>query len=76
MNKIFLIISALFVIGCNSNKDYQHPISVPPPPNVMPPNKAPSFTPVPHPMFIPYMPYHVARRAEENDRKELTFIVK
>ncbi len=76
MNKIFLIISALFVVGCNSNKDYQHPISVPPPPNVMPPNKAPSFTPVPPPTFIPYMPYHIAKEVEENDRKVLTFIVK
>lgn len=76
MNKIFLIISAVFVVGCQSNKDYQHPISVPPPPDVLPPNKAPAFTPTPQPTFIPPMPYQIARRHKENQRKELTFIVK
>jgi len=64
------------MVGCNSNKDYQHPISVPPPPNVMPPNKAPSFTPIPQPTFIPYMPYSVAQKNQKNERKTLTFIVK
>ncbi len=76
MNKIFLIICALSVVGCQSNNDYQHPISVPPPPNVTPPNKAPAFTPVPHPAFVPYMPYHIARKAKENEKKSLTLIVK
>jgi hypothetical protein len=76
MNKIFLIISAVFVVGCQSNKDYQHPIPVPPPPNVLPPNKAPAFTPVPHPAFVPHMPYHIARKVEENEKKSLTLIAK
>lgn len=76
MNKIFLIICALSVVGCRSNNDYQQPISVPPPPNVTPPNKAPAFTPVPHPAFVPYMPYHIARKAKENEKKSLTFIAK
>ena len=76
MNKIFLIISALSVVGCQSNNDYQHPIVVPPPPNVTPPNKAPDFTPAPQPTFTPYMPYQVAKRNQENAKKSLTFIVK
>lgn len=74
INKIILIISALFVIGCTSNKDYQYPIA--PPPNMTPPNKAPNFTPPPQPSFIPYMPYHVAKKAEENKKKVLTFMTK
>lgn len=76
VHKIVLIISALSVVGCQSNNDYQHPIVVPPPPNVTPPNKAPTFTPTPQPTFIPYMPYQVARRNQENEKKSLTFIVK
>lgn len=76
VNKIVLIISALSVVGCQSNNDYQHPISVPPPPNVTPPNKPPTFTPAPHPSFIPYIPYHIAREAKENEKKSLTFIAK
>lgn len=76
MNKIFLIISALSVVGCQSNNDYQYPIVVPPPPNVLPPNKAPTFTPAPQPTFVPYMPYQVAKRNQENAKKSLTFIVK
>jgi hypothetical protein len=76
INKTILIFSALSVTGCTSNKDYQYPIAVPPPPNVIPPNKAPNFTPIPQPSFIPYMPYHIAQRKQENERKVLTFIVK
>jgi len=76
MNKIFLLISALYIVGCQSNNDYQYPITVPPPPNVLPPNKAPTFTPAPQPTFTPYMPYQIARRHKENERKVLTFIVK
>jgi hypothetical protein len=75
INKIILIISALSVVGCHSNNDYQHPIVVPPPPNVSPPNKVPSFIPTPQPTFIPPLPYQVARRKQESERKVLTFIV-
>ena len=64
------------MVGCQSNNDYQFPIVVPPPPNVMPPNKAPSFIPTPQPTFIPYMPYSVAQKNQKNERKTLTFIVK
>ena len=76
INKIILIISALYVVGCQSNNDYQYPIIIPPPPSVLPPNKPPAFTPAPRPTFVPYMPYQVARRNQESERKVLTFIVK
>jgi len=75
INKIILIISALYVVGCQSNNDYQHPISIPPPPNVLPPNKAPAFTPPPRPNFMPRTPYSIAQKKRHNDRKVLTFIV-
>jgi len=75
INKIVLIISALYIVGCQSNNDYQRPISIPPPPNVTPPNKAPSFIPARRPTFIPYMPYSVAQRHQEGERKALTLIL-